>query len=102
MEAVHDRRPKWLRRLHEWRVEHISEKMFMIILALIVGFFAAVAAFVLHWIINQIVLLLTSSFDRTGANWLPVLDTENRLKGYISRQRIYTMYRKMVADMSED
>ena len=71
MEAtVNDRRPKWLQRLHEWRVEHISEKMFMIILALIVGFFAAVAAFVLHWIINQIVLLLTSSFDRTGANWL--------------------------------
>ena len=70
MEVVHDRRPKWLQRLHEWRVEHISEKMFMIILALIVGFFAAVAAFVLHWIINQIVYLLTSSFDRTGANWL--------------------------------
>ena len=71
MEAgVIDRRPIWLQRLHEWRVEHISEKMFMIILALIVGFFAAVAAFVLHWIINQIVLLLTSSFDRTGANWL--------------------------------
>ena len=68
--AINDRRPKWLQRLHEWRVEHISEKMFMIILALIVGFFAAVAAFVLHWIINQIVLLLTSSFDRTGANWL--------------------------------
>ena len=68
--AVNDRRPKWLQRLHEWRVEHISEKMFMIILALIVGFFAAVAAFVLHWIINQIVYLLTSSFDRTGANWL--------------------------------
>ena len=42
------------------------------------------------------------AFDKTGANWLPVLDTENRLKGYISRQRIYTMYRKMVADMSED
>ena len=71
MEAgVIDRRPIWLQRLHQWRVEHISEKMFMIILALIVGFFAAVAAFVLHWIINQIVLLLTSSFDRTGANWL--------------------------------
>ena len=71
MEAViYDRRPKWLQRLHEWRVEHISERMFMIILALLVGFFAAVAAFVLHWIINQIVLLLTSSFDRTGANWL--------------------------------
>ena len=60
----------WLQQLHEWRVEHVSEKMFMIILALIVGFFAAVAAFLLHWIINQIVLLLTSSFDRTHANWL--------------------------------
>ena len=62
--------PSWLQHLHEWRVEHISEKMFMIILALIVGFFAAVAAFTLHWMINQIVLVLTSQFDRTGANWL--------------------------------
>lgn len=70
MESLIDRRPVWLQKLHEWRVEHVSEKMFMIILALIVGFFAAVAAFSLHWIINQIVLLLTSSFDRTGANWL--------------------------------
>ena len=70
MEATIDSKPTLLHRLHEWRVEHVSEKMFMIILALLVGFFAAVAAFVLHWIINQIVLLLTSQFDRTGANWL--------------------------------
>ena len=69
-EAVVDRRPAWLKRLHEWRVEHVSERMFMIILALLVGFFAAVAAFTLHWIINHIVQLLTSSFDRTHANWL--------------------------------
>ncbi len=70
MEAAIEQKPTMLHRLHEWRQEHISEKMFMIILALIVGFFAAVAAFFLHWIINQIVLLLTSQFDRTGANWL--------------------------------
>ena len=44
--------------------------MFMIILALLVGFFAAVAAFSLHWIINQIVQLLTSSFEKSHANWL--------------------------------
>ena len=68
--TITDRRPEWLKRLHEWRVAHVSEKMFMIILALLIGFFAAVAAFFLHWIINQIVSLLTSSFDRTGANWL--------------------------------
>lgn len=70
MEATREGSPTLLHRLHEWRQKHISEKMFMIILALIVGFFAAVAAFFLHWIINQIVLLLTSQFDRTGANWL--------------------------------
>ena len=70
MDATIDSKPTLLQRLHEWRVTHVSEKMFMIILALLIGFFAAVAAFSLHWIINQIVSLLTSSFDRTGANWL--------------------------------
>jgi len=68
--ATLESKPTLLHRLHEWQKEHISEKMFMIVLALIVGFFAAVAAFFLHWIINQIVLVLTSQFDRTGANWL--------------------------------
>jgi len=42
------------------------------------------------------------TFDRTRADWLPVVDKDSRLQGYISRQRVYTMYRKMVADMSED
>ena len=60
----------WIQRLHEWRVEHVSDRMFLLVLAFFVGQLAAVAAFVLHWIINQIVLLLTSQFDRTGANWL--------------------------------
>ena len=70
MEAVVNRNPSWLQRLHEWRVEHVSERMFMLILAFLVGFFAAVAAFVLHWIINQIVTLLTSSFEKSTYNWL--------------------------------
>ena len=48
MEAAIGQKPTMLHRLHEWRQEHISEKMFMIILALIVGFFAAVAA--LWWV----------------------------------------------------
>jgi CIC family chloride channel protein len=60
----------WLSRLHEWRENHISERMFVLILAFFVGFFAAVAAFVLHWLINQIVSLLTSSFDASSSNWL--------------------------------
>lgn len=60
----------WFGRLLDWRKEHISERSFLLMLALLVGFFAAVAAFILHGIINQIAMLLTSSFDTTNANWL--------------------------------
>jgi CIC family chloride channel protein len=42
------------------------------------------------------------AFVNTRTDWLPVLDEDRHLKGYISRQRIYMVYRKMVADMSED
>ena len=61
-------RRRWLQDLHEWRVAHVSDRMFVLVLALLVGFFAAVAAFSLHWIINQIVMLLSSSFEQSRAN----------------------------------
>ena len=57
-------------RLNEWRKAHISERMFVLLLALVVGLLSAVAAFLLHWIINQIVRLLTSQFDAQSSNWL--------------------------------
>lgn len=60
----------WFVRLNQWRKEHISEKMFVLILAFFVGLFSAVAAFILHWIINEIVFLLTSQFDADSYNWL--------------------------------
>ena len=41
-------------------------------------------------------------FERTQADWLPVIDESNHLKGYISRKRMYDMYRKMVHDFSQD
>lgn len=41
-------------------------------------------------------------FDRTDAAMLPVLDKENHLLGYISRTHMYSVYRKIVADLSED
>ncbi len=59
-----------MKRLHNWRVEHVSDKMFLLILALVVGFMSAVAAYVLHGIINLIVALLTSQFESSSANWL--------------------------------
>jgi len=57
-------------RLNEWREQHVSERMFVLILAFVVGLLSAVAAYALHWIINQIVALLTSQFDASTYNWL--------------------------------
>lgn len=57
-------------RLLDWREDHISERTFILFLAFLVGFFSAVAAFVLHGLINQIGALLTGSFNRYAANWL--------------------------------
>ena len=63
-------RPLWLQRLHEWRVENVSDKMFLLILAFLVGLLSAVAAYVLHGLINQIVALLTGRFHADSYNWL--------------------------------
>ena len=60
----------WFEQLLDWREKHISERTFVLMLAFAVGFFCAVAAFTLHWIIAQIALLLTSSFNEKTANWL--------------------------------
>ncbi len=63
-------RQSWLLRLHEWRKENVSDKMFLLILAFLVGLLSAVAAFVLHGLINQIVALLTGHFEEDSYNWL--------------------------------
>ena len=72
METQNDRlkRPAWLVRLHDWRVEHVSDKMFLLILAFLVGLLSAVAAYVLHGLINVIVDLLTGKFAIDSYNWL--------------------------------
>ena len=60
----------WLRKLHDWRVEHVSDKMFILVLAFMVGLLSAVAAYVLHGLINVIVDLLTGRFHADTYNWL--------------------------------
>lgn len=42
------------------------------------------------------------AFDKHNAQHLPVIDAEGHLYGYISRAHLYSQYRKMVADMSND
>ena len=41
-------------------------------------------------------------FDQTDAAQLPVVDVTGVLVGYISRTKIYSMYRQIVADMSAE
>ena len=42
------------------------------------------------------------AFDKTNAQQLPVVDIDNVLIGYVSRSHVYSLYRKMVADLSTD
>lgn len=42
------------------------------------------------------------TFDRTGAQYLPVVNVDNHLVGYISRASLYSMYRQLVADFSAE
>ena len=60
----------WVQRFLQWRETHITDKQFTLLLSFFVGLFAAVAAFVLHWMIDEIGILLTASFDNTSFNWL--------------------------------
>ncbi|MGM9704927.1 MAG: chloride channel protein [Prevotella sp.] len=50
--------------------KHLSERQMTLILAFCIGFFASVAAFILHWIIEEIQWLLTSKFDNNSYNFL--------------------------------
>ena len=69
-EAQDIERAPWLVRLHEWRVANVSDKMFLLILAFMVGLLSAVAAYILHGLINTIVALLTGRFHAETYNWL--------------------------------
>lgn len=42
------------------------------------------------------------TFDSTGAQYLPVVGVDGHLVGYISRIRLYSMYRQFVADFSAE
>lgn len=68
MEATEN--PALMNKVIRWRNEHVSDKQMTIVLAFFIGFFASVAAFILHWIIREIQILLTEGFTITSYNWL--------------------------------
>lgn len=51
---------------------------------------------------NEPMEKVMKKFDKTNAEALPVVDINNHLVGYISRLRLYSVYRKMVADYSAE
>lgn len=59
-----------MERIISWRKQYITDRQFTLFLSFLVGFFAAIAAFILHWIIEEIALLLTSKFDANTFNWM--------------------------------
>lgn len=72
MEAIIDdlQSESLLEKAIRWREQHISDKQFTLVLSFFVGLFAAVAAYILHWIIAQIQMLLTAGFQEKTFNWL--------------------------------
>ena len=68
--SIDSQKPTVLQRFLQWRESHITNKQVTLLLSFFVGFFAAVAAYVLHWIINEIGILLTAGFDISSFNWL--------------------------------
>lgn len=55
-----------------------------------------------HLGVNDPMEDVMKAFDRTNAQQLPVVSTTNELIGYVSRSHVYSLYRKMVHDLSTD
>ncbi len=71
--AGRESRLPWIVRFIHWRERHISAKNFTLILAVVVGLFAAFAALVLKSLIHSIQHFLTENFSVDGANYLYLL-----------------------------
>lgn len=61
---------RWFDDLLQWRQQHLSDKQFTLVLAFVVGAFAAIAAFILHSLIHLIQRLVALGIETESANWL--------------------------------
>ncbi len=53
-------------------------------------------------IINDPMDVVVATFDKTKAWTLPVVDSEGVFMGFIRKSKVFTNYRQMLADMSDD
>ena len=66
-------KPTTLERVIKWREAHVNDRQFTLVLAFFVGFFAAVSAAMLHFMIHEIQVLLRAGFRAESFNWLYLL-----------------------------
>ncbi|MBO4550152.1 MAG: chloride channel protein, partial [Bacteroidaceae bacterium] len=52
--------------------------------------------------VNDAMDEVVSVFDRTGAWTLPVVDDEGIFVGFIRKSTVFSVYRQMLADLSND
>ena len=57
-------------KMAEWLRQYVSDKQFTLVLAFFIGLLSSIAAYLLHWLIRQIQMLLTAGFNIASANWL--------------------------------
>ena len=70
MEQTISKKTKKIEQIAMWAEKQLSPKQAILILSLLVGVGAALAAQMLKWLIHIIEHLLTSNFEITHANWL--------------------------------
>ena len=71
--ALHHRVHVFWLRILRWRERHITEKSFVIILALVVGVLAGLAAMALKWLIQLISGTLTGDLTVSEGNYLSII-----------------------------
>lgn len=69
-ETTYEESNSLMARLLKWRSKYVSDRQLLLLLSFLVGLLAAVAAYVLHWLIRKIELLLTAGFEAQSFNWL--------------------------------
>jgi CIC family chloride channel protein len=52
--------------------------------------------------VNDPMEVVGSVFDKTGAWTLPVVDEEGLFVGFLRKSTVLTVYRQMLADLSND
>ena len=66
----HNKFTEWWYSVVSWRERHISERSFLVILALVIGVICGFAAQLLKFLIHLISHLLTANLSHDTANWL--------------------------------